>query len=154
VNGDALRAAYDQFIDAARGGFPPPPEGEWGADLVLAHVVVGDRLIAQTAADVLAGRPGRYDNRASQCEPYLRAIIEAAGDWDGLVDAARRGGHELIGITERTSDEHAVTEIHVLIVSGDDVVVDADRTLGSLLQGAAAVHLPLHSKQLAGLGAA
>jgi hypothetical protein len=153
MNADALRVAYEQFVAEARAGFPLPPEGQWGADQVLAHVVVGDRLVAQAAADVLAGRPVRYDNRASQSEPYLRAVIDAAGDWDGLVDAVRWAGRELVSMAEQTSDEQAATEVHIFIVSGGEVVVDEDRPLSFLLQGTATVHLPIHAAQLAALRA-
>lgn len=151
---DDLRAAYDRFLDAAREpGFSPAPDGEWSADLVLAHVIVGDRLIAEATAAVLAGRKPQFDNRASQSEPYLRAVVEAAGDWDGLVEGVRRGARELVAVAERTSDEQAATEISVYIVSGDEVVVDGPRPLAFLLQGPAAVHLPIHIGQLAALRA-
>jgi hypothetical protein len=155
MNTDALRTAYQQFVDAAREAGPVPARnGEWGTDLVLAHVIVGDRLIAQTAADVLAGRPGRFDNEISLCEPYLHAVAEAAGGWEGLLEAVSQGGRELIGLAERTSDEQAGTEVHLRIVSAGQVVVDAPATLGQLLQGPATAHLPLHQGQLAALTAA
>jgi hypothetical protein len=106
-----------------------------------AHIVVGDRLIAQAGAEVLAGRRPRFDNRASLSVPYLRAVVEAAGGWDGLVESLRRGARELIAVAERATDDQAATEVHVYIESGGRAVVDEPRPVGELLQGPAAVHL-------------
>jgi hypothetical protein len=36
---------------------------------VLAHVVVGDRLLAETAGQVMAGSTPSFDNLASQSGP-------------------------------------------------------------------------------------
>src|SRR6266568_4467514 len=59
--------------------FGRPDDGGWSAEMVLAHVVVGARLIAEAAGRVMAGGTPRFDNRAAHSEPYLHAIIEAAG---------------------------------------------------------------------------
>ena len=145
----ALRDAYDTFIATVRPLEPRrPPADEWPAELVLAHVIVVDRLIAQAAAEVLAGRKPRYDNRASQSEPYLRAIAAAAGSWDALVDRVREAGDELIRVAEAVPDELAETLIDVYVLDGDRTQVDGPAPLGRLLQTPARVHLPAHSEQL------
>lgn len=40
---DQLQCAYAQFVEAARNGaFAEPDPDAWNADMVLAHVLVGD----------------------------------------------------------------------------------------------------------------
>jgi hypothetical protein len=98
---EGLRRAYAEFIAATQQGpFRRPADGGWSAEMVLAHVLVGDRLIAQTASRVMAGENPGFDNHVAQFEPYLRAVIEANGGWGGLVDAVEHGGEELIALAQ------------------------------------------------------
>ena len=108
MDASALRAAYARLLDAARAARGAPVDGdEWRPELVLAHVIVADRLIAEAAGRVLADGRATFESRASHSEPYLEAIIGACGDWDGLVEAVRRGGAELAATVERIEPEHA-----------------------------------------------
>ncbi len=103
----ALESAYDRFLDVARGlGDVVPPEGEWPPELVLAHVIVSDRMIAETAARVLAGGQPRFDNRASQSAPYLEAIARVAGSWDGLLAGVRQARNEVMATVALIEPEH------------------------------------------------
>ncbi len=63
--------------------------------MVLAHVLVGDRLMAETGR-VMSGAATRYDTHAAQSELDLHAVVDAANGLDGLVDAVERGGGELM----------------------------------------------------------
>jgi len=149
---DELRRAYASFTTAARRGpFAPPANGGWSAEMVLAHLVVGDRLIAEAAARVMAGGAPDFDNAAALAEPYLRAVIEAAAGWDNLVDAVRQGGNELIALAQQMTDVQASVRIPARIVSDGEVVLDASVPVGKLVQGPADVHLRLHAEQLAAL---
>lgn len=150
-----LREAYDRFIDSIRsGGFGPAPTGEWSAELVLAHLIVVNRLVAQGAAQVLASGEPRLDNRVSQSVPYLEAIVEVAGSWDSLVEEMRRSGEELIAVARRMTDEQAATVVSAYIVDGERVVVDGPVPIGQLVAVPAIVHLPGHANDLARLRAA
>ncbi len=153
---DDLRRAYEEFLAAAqRGHFGAPPDnGSWSAETVLAHVVVGDRLIAEAVGKVMAGGTPSFDNMASQSEPYLQSVVEAAGGWDGLVAAVERGGEELMALAQRVTDEQAATPIAARIVSGDAVVLDATVPVSSLLRVPADTHLRMHMQQLAALAPA
>src|SRR5579864_504885 len=123
---DDTRRAYADFIDAAqRGHFQRPTQPGWDAEMVLAHVIVGDRLIAEAAAKVITGAPVHFDNLASQSEPYLRAVVAAAGDWQGLVATLKRGGEELAGVIDSLTPEQLATPIPCRIVSDNAVVIDA-----------------------------
>jgi hypothetical protein len=152
VNVVGLRGAYDRFIDTVEGGsFRPPADGEWGVDLVLAHVIVADRLVAQTVADVLAGRHPAYSNRASLSVPYLEAIVRAAGDRATLLESVRRGSEELASVAACMTPAQAAAVVPVVIASGDKTVVDAPMSVAQLVAGAGRSHLSLHQAQLESL---
>jgi hypothetical protein len=152
MNVDELRRAYADFSEAARRGrFARPSNGDWSAEMILAHLVVGDRLIAEAAARVMSGCETRFDNRASQSEPYLQSVIEASGSWQGLLEAVQRSGAELMALALRMTDEQASTPIPAKIVSGDEVVLDRIVPIGNLVRGPADVHLRLHVLQLEAL---
>lgn len=148
MDASALRAAYTRFLDAAREvRDAPAADGEWRPELVLAHLIVADRQVAAAAARVLGGVPAAFDNRPALSEPYLEAVVAAAGDWDGLVEAARRGGEELAATIERIGPEHSAAEVQAYIVAGDQVM-DAPVTLEWLAGVPATRHLPSHTEQL------
>ncbi|MBV8713477.1 MAG: hypothetical protein JOZ65_00265 [Chloroflexi bacterium] len=152
MNTDDLRRAYAEFVHAAQQKrFAPPYPGEWSAELVLAHVIVGDRLIAEAAGRIMAGVPTSFDNLASQSEPYLQSIVDAAGDWDGLVSSVRQCGDELIALAGRVTDEQAATPIACKIVSDNSVVIDATVPLSNLVRAPVDSHLRMHAQQLAAL---
>jgi hypothetical protein len=145
----ALESAYDRFLDVARGlGDAVPPEGEWPPELVLAHVIVGDRMIAETAARVLSGGQPRFDNRASQSTPYLEAIAGVAGSWDGLLAGVRQAGEELIATAARIEPEHARIAVPSFVMDHDRIVIDGPAPLEQLVMAPALIHLPGHAEQL------
>jgi hypothetical protein len=145
----ALESAYDRFLDVARGlGDAVPPEGEWPPKLVLAHVIVGDRMIAETAARVLSGGQPRFDNRASQSTPYLEAIARVAGSWDGLLAGVRQAGKELMATVARMEPEHARIAVPSFVMDHDRIVIDGPAPLEQLVMAPALIHLPGHAEQL------
>ena len=145
----ALRSAYDRFIDAARDlGGTTAPEGEWGPELVLAHVIVTDRMIAETAAQVLRAGEARFDSRATQCVPYLEAVAAVAGSWDGLLAVVRQAADELMAIAARIEPEHARVMIPSYVVDHDNVVIDGPAPLEQLVMVPAMIHLSGHGDQL------
>jgi DinB superfamily len=147
-----LRSAYDRFLESVRDpGFREPADGEWRAEEVLAHVILTDRLIAETVAEVLNGRNPRFESLAAQCVPYLGAIVDAAGGWEGLVEEARRGAEALIAVVGRLTEEQVATSVPAYIWNAGQVLVDGPMTIGEIVHGGAAMHLPLHTGQLAGL---
>ena len=147
-----MRKSLGEFLAVAEGGgFGPPPAGEWDAERILAHV---DSALTSGAAAALAIASGQrlvYDNRVSLDEWNLQRIVAEAGGLAGLIDLVRRYGELLCevaaGLTERERD----VSLHVLIVSKDQLLVDAPRPLGSLLAGLCQNHLPPHADQLRGL---
>ena len=146
---EALRSAYDRFLDTARDRRGTSvPDGEWSPELVLAHVIVGDRMIAETAALVLSGGEARYDNRPSQSRPYLEAVVAAAGSWDGLLAGVRQAADELIAIAGRLEPEHARVMVPTYVIDHDRAVIDGPAPLEQLVMVPAMIHLSGHSEQL------
>jgi hypothetical protein len=145
----ALESAYDRFLDVARGSRGgTPPEGEWPPELVLAHVIVSDRMIAETAARVLAGGQPRFDNRASQSAPYLEAIARVAGGWDGLLAGVRQAGDELMATVGLIEPEHARVTVPTFVMDHEHILLDGPAPLEQLVMIPAMIHLPGHAEQL------
>lgn len=145
----ALQSAYDQFLEVARESRDAVPlDGAWPPELVLAHVIVGDRLIAETAACVLRGDEPRFDNRASQSVPYLQAIARTAGSWDALVAGVRQAGDELMAVAACIEPEHARVIVPTFVMDGDRTVIDGPAPLEQLVMVPVYVHLPGHAEQL------
>jgi hypothetical protein len=147
-----LRRAYTELDGVARGGcFGPPPPGEWDAEHMLAHIASTDAAIAAAALAIAAGSRPAYDNRVNIDESNLQRIISQTGGLPQLADLVRRHGALLCSIAGQLSGEQLDVQLPVLIVSGDEVLVDEPRPLRALLQGIGRNHLPAHARQLRGL---
>lgn len=63
MSSGSLEAAYAPFVASLRaGGFGPPTDGEWPAELIAAHIARNNDLIAEAAERVAAGEAVSYDN--------------------------------------------------------------------------------------------
>jgi hypothetical protein len=140
----ALESAYRTLLDlAAPGGFRPPADATGPtAEVVLAGCVATDRLLAATTADVLAGRPARYDSSAAGDRVWLELIGRAAGGHDPLVATVRQAGLELVLLARRLDEARARTPVPTRIVDGEVVRVDAPLTWVATLTAHDEVHLP------------
>ena len=147
-----LRRAYADLDGVARGGaFGPPPPGEWDAEHTLAHIASADAGIASAALAIASGLRPTYDNRVSIDESNLQRIIRQAGGLPQLTDLVRRNGELLCSAAGQLSIDELNLRLPVLIVSGDEVVVDELWPLRVLIEGIGQAHLPLHAEQLRGL---
>jgi hypothetical protein len=149
----SLRQAYESFLEtAAVGDFGPPAhDGDWTADLVVAHVIANDRLISAHLAEALAGREPRYDNRPVNRLPYLRAIVDAARDWIGLVESARRTSAEVLTLAGMLEGPALTRPMHTRIEDGGELRVDEPVPLAGFLAAQTRRHLPSHTEQLGAL---
>jgi hypothetical protein len=144
-----LRRAYSELDGIARGGgFGQPPPGEWDAEHMLAHVASTDAAAAAAALAIAAGQRPSYDNRISMDESNLQRIIRQAGGLAGLTGLVRRNGALLCWVAEQLGGEQLDVQLPVLIVSGDQVLVDEPRPLRALIEGLGRNHLPGHAQQL------
>ena len=91
VDLSAVAAAYDAFFtEAERGGFGPPPPGEWDAARVLAHVAVNDLAMTAVAQALVQGRTDpTFGNTVCQDPQVLSAWVAATGDLPALVARGR-----------------------------------------------------------------
>jgi hypothetical protein len=145
----ALRSAYDRFFDTARDlGGTRPPAGEWTPEQVLAHLIVTDRMIASTAAQVIACGEARFDSRVTQSVPYLEAIAAVAGSWDGLLAEALQAAEELMAVAALIEPEHARVMIPSYVVDHGHPVIDGPAPLEQLVMVPAMLHLSGHADQL------
>ena len=147
-----LRQAHEDFLTvAAGGGFGPPPAGEWDAERLLAHVTATDLAIGSVALAVAAGQRAVYDNRASLDEWNLRRIVAECGGLTGLTEFVRAQGQVFCEVAAGLPESARSVLIPVLIISGDQLVVDQPWPLADLVEGVGTVHLPRHAAQLARL---
>ncbi|HXW47622.1 MAG TPA: YciI family protein [Streptosporangiaceae bacterium] len=147
----SLEAAYAPFIASLlAGGFGPPPDGEWPAELVAAHVARNNDLIAKVVEQVAAGEQVGYDNADEVDEVKLASYAAEAGGAAGLAGEVERSAARL----ERARDalgNRAGTLVHVVIRDHDQVVQDGPIPIGQFIEGNATFHLDLHLEQLKSL---
>lgn len=152
---DALAAAYAAFFDQAeRGGFGEPPDGEWDADQVLAHVALNDlAMTAVTHAIVQRRQNLRFENVLCQDREVLAAEIARAGGLGSLVARGRHTADIATIAVSRLDADQLATPVHCVLHHDGEVVLDQPMPWGQVaIAIQAARHLPAHLEQLADLG--
>jgi hypothetical protein len=147
-----LSEAYDRFHEAADGEFEEPPDGGWGAELVLAHIAETSRSFADVTRALLEGRRPAYDNAESAFLPNLQRVVRETATLDALRSLSRSRGQELIDLAARLNEQQAATPVHSRIIDGRAVVVDEPWPWGNVLTAVQpGVHLAGHTEQLLAL---
>ncbi len=152
-----LRDAYATLLDAAahvaqRADVTlTPPDGEWDADRILAHIALVDAATLATAATVASGAGATYDNRLSLEDWTTNRVLVHAGGNAGLQDRIRCQGDALCALGTVLSDAELDTAVPTLLLSADEVLVDESVPLRGILTGLAEDHLPRHTTQLLAL---
>jgi uncharacterized protein YciI len=148
----SLEDAYAPFAASLlAGGFGPPADGEWPAELVAAHIVRNNDLIAEAAEKVAAGEgPVTCDNAAAVDDSELAGFAKSAGGLAGLAREVERSAARLARAGEALGDL-ADTPVHVVIRDGGRIVQDGPWPIGEFVQGNASFHLDLHASQLRSL---
>src|SRR5262245_46225021 len=91
-----LQRSHRDLLSLARTGrFGPPPDGEWTAEQLLAHVACTNTAIASVALQVAAGERPSYDNRRSLDPMNLGRLIGGADGLAGLADLVEASGEML-----------------------------------------------------------
>jgi uncharacterized protein len=146
-----LQAGYAPFVAALlAGGFREPDGDGWPAELVAAHVVRNNDLIAAAAEQVAAGDDVTYDNAATVDEAELARFAADAGGLAGLAREVERSAARLEGARQALGDR-ADTPVHVTIRDGGRIVVDGPMPMGALVDGNAGPHLAMHLDQVKAL---
>ncbi|MFF6995442.1 hypothetical protein ACFY93_10840 [Streptomyces sp. NPDC008313] len=152
---DAYRVLLDAAATVAEAGdpSPAPPDGEWDADQILAHVsLVGAATIA-ALADITAGADTTYDNRTALDTWTIRQAITHAGGHAGLRDRIRAQAAALCALTADTalSDTELGTVVPARLLSNGTLLTDQPMPLRDIITGLAEAELPGHTKQLLAL---
>jgi hypothetical protein len=152
----ALRAAYDDLLDAAREAGPCPGRTDgagWGTPTVLAHVAQNDLLILAHIRGALDDTHPAYDNSSVVDAGAMDSVAAAAGSFDELLETAAERAAEVVELAG-SLDEGTLSRDHpTRIVSGDDVMVDGPLPLAGFLSAQANVHLPMHAAQIRAIAA-
>jgi uncharacterized protein YciI len=148
---ESLDAVYAPFAASLlAGGFGPPPEGEWPAELVAAHIARNNDLIAELAEQIAAGRDVSYDNAAGVDDAELAGFAASAGGLPGLAREVERSAARLEQARDSLGDR-AGTPVHVIIRDHGEIVQDGPLTIGAFIEGNVGFHLELHHDQLKSL---
>lgn len=149
MSSGSIEAAYAPFAASLlAGGFNPPVEGEWPAELIAAHVVRNNDLIAEAAEKVAAGdEPVSYDNLAAADDAELASYADEVGGLAGLAREVDRSAARLAQAADALGDR-AGTEVHVVIRDHGEVVRDGPMPIGAFVEGNATFHLDMHAEQL------
>ncbi|MBK6885960.1 MAG: SRPBCC domain-containing protein [Tetrasphaera sp.] len=146
-----LAAAYEEFFaEADRGGFGPPPPGEWDAAQVLAHVTLNDYAIVAVTQSIIHQAPIRFENVVCQDRTVLAAHIgRFGGDLAALAAHGRQAAATVRDILGRLDADQRATLIACRLLHDGQVVLDAelpwDQVADALQRGR---HLPAHVEQL------
>jgi uncharacterized protein len=148
---ESLIAMYAPFVASLRaGGFRDPDDGGWPAELVAAHVVKNNDLIAATAELVAEGAEVAYDNKAAVDEVELAAYATSVGGLLELATEVERSAARLEAARDALG-AMADTPVHVVIHDSGAVVRDGPIPIGAFIDGNATFHLRMHQDQLKGL---
>lgn len=151
----ALESAYKQLLDVARGGGfdQPAQDGGRTAERLLAHVIVSDRLLAESTASLIADGQPRYTNDAANHGGLLDEVARAYGDLDHLIAEARCGGLVLVRLVRQLDDRTGATPVQTRIVDGEVTRLDTKMPWSGVVNTHAEVHLPALATELEGLQA-
>lgn len=154
-----LQDAYRALLDAATtvagadDPGPAPPDGEWNADQILAHVSLVSAATIAAVAGIAAAANTTYDNRTALDAWTIRQTIEHAGGNAGLRDRISGQAAALCALAGGTalSDTELGTLVPVRLLSNDTLLVDQPMPLRDIVTGLAEAELPGHTKQLLAL---
>ena len=146
----ALRAAYDAFFTTAdRGGFGPPPDAEWDADQVIAHVALNDLAMTAVAHALVHACTPSFENRTCQDRGNLDALIARCGSRAELISFARECTRGAIAAVGRLGEEQLGEEVACRMEHDGEVVMEGARPWRQVaVDLQSAMHLPAHLEQL------
>jgi hypothetical protein len=146
-----LQASYAPFVTTLRHSEFDVPNDGWSEELITAHIIANNDLIAKVAERIGAGESPGYDNEAAVDETALRLLVDAAGGISGLADAVERSATRLAVAQGNLTDDTSRIEVDVMIHSDGAIVVDQRVPIGELIAGNASFHLESHYESLVAL---
>lgn len=148
-----LVAASARFFDEAfAGGFGQPPEGEWTAEQIIAHVTLNSSAMLAVCQGIVHGTDVSFENVVCQDQAVLDSWVKRHRDVGGLVIAGRRVSAQLNAGLGRLSPDQLRFEVPChLRNNGETVLADSRRWGVIAIDIQAGMHLPAHTSQLAEL---
>lgn len=145
-----LAASYNSLLaEAAAGGFAEPASG-WNASMILAHIALNDRRLAQITSAVSDGLTATNNNADSINAEKLRQYAAALG-WEGLLREVRASADALLAAAAEMTSEQGQRLVDSYIVEDGRVVMDDAVPWGRLLLVHAQNQLPSLTRQLTAL---
>jgi uncharacterized protein YndB with AHSA1/START domain len=145
--------AYERFFaEAERGGFGDPPQGEWNAQQVLAHVGLNDAGMLAVCQSLVHGADVQFENKICHDRDSLGGWIDSCGDDEGLIARGRQMARLVGSGIARLSQEQRETMVHCRLEHNGETMLDDVRPWGVVaIDVQAGVHLPAHIEQLENL---
>jgi hypothetical protein len=120
VDTTEIRATYQALeAAAAAGAFQPRDASEWPTEKIIAHAIATNQTLNRLGIELLDGEETSYEGGTlSVRDAWLDAIVEGAGDFDGLIAYLRHSYSELLALASRFDDEAANRKFHGRIFDG------------------------------------
>lgn len=151
----ALQGAYQRLeASAAHTRFSlPSDENEWSVELVLAHIIATNQTLCIVGVQLLDGREATYEGGTlSVTSHWLRSIIEASENTEGLLAALRQSSGELLALAHRFDDDTAGKLFPATIYDGHGRILwDGPVSFQDLLNKKLVSHLSQHIEQIQAL---
>lgn len=145
----SVQAAYAPIAAAMREhdfGRPVDPEA-WPAELIAAHVILTNDLLADAARSVASGEEPVYDNGPAHDGERLREVLMRTGALSELAHEVERSASDLQAAYEQLSQEQRQTSLRTRLSHDGDVAVDEPRPIGATIE-AMGEHVDVHLVQL------
>ncbi|MFI6469682.1 MmgE/PrpD family protein [Streptomyces sp. NPDC050516] len=150
-----LELAYDGLFRAMAsrigiGGGAAAGGGTGGEmDRELAHLALGDRLLADTARQVLDGAAAPVLDNSAAADPVAIDALIAAADRAVLAELVRRNAAELVGLLARTPDRRRSADVRVRLVNGaGEELFSGAVPWGEIVRMRAEEQLPGHAARI------
>ena len=154
MNTTEIRATYDALARAAQAGsFQPDDAHEWPTEKIVAHAIATNQTLNRLGIELLDGRDVSYEGGTiSVRDEWLESIIDAAGDFEGLVTYLRHSYGELLALADRFDEDTANRKFHGRIFDGKgNIQLEADMSFADIVTNYLVRHMRNHTQQIESL---
>jgi hypothetical protein len=149
-----IRATYDGLAAAAAvGAFTADVPGEWPTAKIVAHAIATNHTLNRVGIELLSGGSPSYEGGTiSVDERWLEAIIEGAGDFDGLLAYLRHSVGELLALAGRFDESTGNRTFHGTIYDGKgNILLDSEMSFSDIITRYLVGHMRDHTQQIESL---
>lgn len=160
MNATSLREAHATLLQAVDHVSASPTTrqlnlGEWDAHQILGHVSLLQGALLSVVSAVAAGHNAAFDTRIAHNPWTIHHVAELTGGIEATAGRVRALGDALATLVEESLTESELeTPVAALLISSDQLFVDAQIPLRMLVAGFADNELAGHTQQLLDLTAA